>query len=221
MISHCPTHGTPLETSPQTVLALSDVSDWLQELPSPPPHPIAKSDVLVRLSTYLTSRINGSAGNAFIDTIPLHGLIELFALLAHFHHVAEGAPVSLSVRRKMYEPSNMSVGFEIALRGRDGICDFLTGYVGTVIDRVRNWNDVYSAVLHWLRPKSDNPEFAPLMELFQAHAISNLPLGPGDVFLLPVQERKVHTIATAAAEYELTKERVQKVIDQRWSEIGS
>lgn len=219
LISHCPKHHTALEARSESLTSLGDISKWLADLPASPSQPHEQADILVSLSAYLTSRLNGSSGNQFIDTIPLRGVIELCALLAHFHHVAAGGPVSPHVRRKMYNASNIAIGFKIASRGREAICDFLTRYVQKTIDRVQHWDTVYTAVLWWLRPNLHNPDFASLVELFQTHAESYLPYDAGDVFLKEVQKRKVHTIATAAAEHELTVERVKKVIKERWPEI--
>jgi hypothetical protein len=60
----------------------------------------------------------------------------------------------------------------------------------------------------WLRRNRDNPAYATLVDLFQGLAERNLPLGEGDVFIVPTRKRYLHTVRSASVEYGLIEPRI-------------
>lgn len=63
-------------------------------------------------------------------------------------------------------------------------------------------------ITRWLRRNHDVPAYATLVELFQDLAERNMPLGEGQICILPTRRRYRHTVRSASVEYGLREQRI-------------
>ncbi|URK88552.1 hypothetical protein LP421_15940 [Rhizobium sp. RCAM05350] len=79
----------------------------------------------------------------------------------------------------------------------------------------RTITEFFGPMVRHLRRNVDAPAYAETIELFQNLVERNVPVGPGDRFVLPVDRRQLHSVRSAAIEYSLDKQRVRKLLEER------
>ncbi|WP_172350754.1 TniQ family protein [Mesorhizobium sp. NZP2298] len=106
-------------------------------------------------------------------------------------------------------------GYRIAAGGVDAIRLFLekldTAFweATHVIGGAR----LYGPLYRWLQGTMSNPDFDPVRKVIKDHAIDSFPIGPGDVFLGPVEHRRWHSVHSASREYRVHPKRLRKQLE--------
>ncbi len=209
-IGTCPIHGGELE-----VISADDITAWIARrgdalglnLPE-----IREPDLA---DVYFSNRVNG-AGKAseFLDELPAYVAAEFCTVIGHFKNLPEDGRARNRIPDGFMNGSSRREGFLIAKQGKEAVLSFLSHHVHAAIETATEFMDIYGVARRWLRKFVDDPDYRPVVELFQRHAEQHIPMEAGDVFLTEVKERQVHTVRSAAVEYQLTADRVTNVIEK-------
>jgi hypothetical protein len=217
VIATCPIHGCELEA-----ISASDITAWiarrgdalgsnLPEFRKPDP-----ADV------YFAHRVNG-AGKAseFLDELPAYVAAEFCTVIGHFKNLPEDGHARNRIPEGFMNASCRREGYLIAKHGKEALLSFLSQHVRAAIGTATEFMDIYGVARRWLRKFVGDPDYGPVVELFQRHAEQHIPMEAGDVFLTEVKERQVHTIRSAAVEYQLTPARVKNVVEKHGFTAGT
>mgnify|MGYP000025792126 CR=1 FL=1 len=211
VIGTCPEHGCDLEAIPAC-----DLTAWiarrgdalaanLPEVRKPEP-----------VDVYFAGRVIGGAKTSeFLDELPAYVAAEFCTVIGHINEFAQTTGVRSRVPDGFKNTSCRREGYRIAREGRASILSFLSTHVSTVVEDVSDFTDVYGAARRWLRKFVTDADYRAVVELFQHHAEQHIPMAVGDVFLTEVKERLVHTIQSAAVEYQITPARVKSVAEKQ------
>lgn len=209
VIGTCPIHGCELE-----VISAGDITAWIARradalglnLPE-----IREPDLA---DVYFSNRVNG-AGKAseFLDELPAYVAAEFCTVIGHFKNLPEDGRARNRIPEGFMNGSCRREGFLIAKQGKEAVLSFLSRHVHAAIETATEFMDIYGVARRWLRKFVNDPDYRPVLELFQRHAEQHIPMEAGDVFLTEVKERQVHTVRSAAVEYQLTPDRVKNVIE--------
>ncbi|WP_312356874.1 TniQ family protein [Agrobacterium sp.] len=210
VIGTCPIHGCELE-----VISAGDITAWIARrgdalglnLPE-----ICESD---QADVYFADRVNvGGKTSEFLDELPAYVAAELCTVIGHFKNLPHDGRARNRIPEGFMNASCRREGYLVAKDGKDAILSFLSQHVRAVIETTTEFVDIYSVALRWLRKFVENPDYRLVVELFQRHAERHIPMEAGDVFLTAVGKRQVHTIRSAAVEYQLTPNRVKNVMEK-------
>lgn len=210
VIGSCPIHGCELEA-----INTDDIAAWvarrgdsltvnLPEIRQPSPADI-----------YFASRVTGAGETSeFLDQHPAYVAAEFCTIIGHFKNPPEKGQARDRVPDGFMNASCREEGYMIARDGEKAIMSFLSNHVQNYVEDIPEFKNIYGAARRWLRKYLDDPDYRPLVELFQHHAEHHIPMEAGDVFLKEVKERHIHTISSAAAEYKLPLDRVKNVVEK-------
>lgn len=173
----------------------------------------------VACDAYFAARIAGQSGDSFLDDLPAYVAAELCGVLGGFQQSSDRGAVSKRVTGGKMASRARWDGFHVAKEGRQAIDQFLTRCVASSVGRVPMWSRNYAPATDWLMRKRNDPDYATVIDLFQVHAVNHLPLCPGDTFIVPVEERKVHSLRSAAAQYKLSEDRVSAIVTELGADI--
>jgi hypothetical protein len=223
-VGTCITHRTPLVCTSRPIdpYLRNDFAAYAQK----------HRDELDELAA-VTQPVIASAADAWMhDRLTFHADQGLLGSL-HFHVAVRlceivGAILLFglsAVPGKLSEPDLSAArerGYEVASCGADSIRLFLA----TLDDRF--WKTAHAAggvmlygpLYAWLQANIENSDFEPIRELVKMHVVNTLPVGPGDVFLGPVEHRRWHSVHSAAKQYGLHPKRLRKVLAEK-SYIGT
>lgn len=209
VIGTCPIHGCELEE-----IFAGDITTWiarrsdalglnLPEIREPDP-----ADV------YFANRVNGAGKvSEFLDELPAYVAAEFCTVLGHFRSLPKDGRARSRVPDGFMNAPCRKAGYSVAVEGKEAIMSFLSDYVDTAIETASEFKNIYGVVRRWLRKFVEDADYRPVVELFQRHAEEHIPMESGDIFLTEVKERQVHTIHSAANEYQLTPDRVRSVLE--------
>ncbi|SCX31413.1 hypothetical protein DSM25558_5210 [Agrobacterium sp. DSM 25558] len=209
MISHCPHHGRLLRYDPRGIMQLSDFSELLS----------SEAEAAIDLDesdAYFTERLLGRQHEGFLDDLPAYVAAELCALVGHFSIGSKTGSFSERIKDGFTDPTVRREGYAIAAHGRGAIDDVMTNFVKVASKTVTYPRRIYSPLLYWWKVNKHLPAYTPVMKMFQEHAEMNIPLERGDTFIWTVPKRNVHTIASAAKDYGLSDERVQRILETKF-----
>ncbi|TCS06960.1 TniQ family protein [Rhizobium sp. BK418] len=191
---------------------LNDVALFVAEgwhLECQPGCPVDGAELEVDL--YLEGRIFGKQSQSFIDRQEVHVLLMLFQSLGWF--VQNHLPSFILGGKPAEELTIRAAGFLIINAG----WEMIERVVKEAIDRHRpaaqTIREFFGPLVRHLRRNADAPAYAEVVGLFQALVERNVPVGPGDRFVLPVQNRHLHSIRSAALEYGMDRKRVRKLLE--------
>lgn len=167
------------------------------------------SDISMEMDGYITSRIRGVSAEPYLDRF------EAFVANDFCNHMgrflkshAVGFPF---VPDELRAASAREIGFHVVRKGESEI----RNVIESVIHRKQPTGTArfsFGALGRWLRSNTKREEYWELVELFQDVAERNLPYGPGDVCLVPVRRRYLHSVHSAAQEYGLFEERIVELL---------
>ncbi len=154
------------------------------------------------LDRYLIGRIRGEASNPFLDCFEAYVVAGLSKYFGRFLRRYRGPEASDDPER----------GFNAVKQGeahiRAVVSDLILGESAALEDEAAPMEPIP----RWLRRNLDAPAYAPLIELFQDLAERTMPLGEGDVCILPTRKRYRHTVRSASVEYGLMEPRVTELM---------
>lgn len=154
------------------------------------------------LDRYLIGRIRGEASNPFLDRFEAYVVAGLSKYFGRFLRRYRGPETSDDSER----------GFNAVKQGeahiRAVVSDLILGESAALEDEAAPMEPIP----RWLRRNLDAPAYAPLIELFQDLAERTMPLGEGDVCILPTRKRYRHTVRSASVEYGLMEPRVTELM---------
>ncbi|WP_157784522.1 TniQ family protein [Sinorhizobium fredii] len=210
VIGTCPIHGCELEA-----ISADDIAAWiarrgdalglsLPEIRKPYP-----ADV------YFANRVtDGGKASEFLDELPAYVAAEFCTVIGHFKNLPEDGRARNRIPDGFMNASCRQEGYLVAKEGKDAILSFLSQHVRAAIETTTEFKDIYGVARRWLRKFVEDPDYRPVVELFQHHAEQHIPMEAGDVFLTEAEERQVHTVRSAAVEYQLTPDRVKNVVEK-------
>lgn len=210
MIGRCTEHGCLLELDRRGASHSPSFSEFAYEGSTPAPRNLLTAD------TYFMGRLHGERSNEFLDQFAAYAVAEMCTLIGHLDHGVRTETSKDRIAAGFENPELRQRGFEIVSGGRQSMWDFLSEYVSATSKRVKSRGDFLAAVLFWSKVNKHNPDYQPLMRLFQEHAEENLPYEPGEAFIWPITKRKVHTVATASREYGISEERVRRAVEKAY-----
>jgi len=149
---------------------------------------------------YLAARIDGSGDEPFLDGFPAFIVIPLCEFFGEFvlaHSKLIGFEPDPDLATDIRE-----VGFQFARKGERKIREV----VAAIIDQLRPTTQqrlIYGNLANWLRRNVDDPAFADVIEIFQDEAERRIPFGVGDICIVPVRKRYLHSVHSAGLEYGL------------------
>ncbi|TCU18648.1 hypothetical protein EV131_114155 [Rhizobium laguerreae] len=161
------------------------------------------------MDDYIASRIRGSSAEPYLDRFEAFIANDLCDHLGRFlKSHALGFPF---VPDELRAASAREIGFHVARKGESEI----RNVIESVIHRTQPNGTArfsFGVLGRWLRSNTNREEYLELVELFQDVAERNLPYGPGDVCLVPVGRRYLHSVHSAAQEYGLFEERIVELL---------
>ncbi|KGD87640.1 TniQ family protein [Rhizobium sp. YS-1r] len=209
-IQTCPIHGSRI-----TEVACESGQDDFASYVRTNPHVFADNtgskDFLRtrKLDLYLMGRIQGVKACDFLDGLEAYVVADLSK---HFGR--------LLARHGKGSLNHAGQGeFEVAEHGFLAVKlgeEFITERVSAIIQEMNPAASEVRAVLdpipRWLRRNREVPAFASLVQLFQDVAERNMPLGEGDLCIIPTRRRYLHTVRSAGLEYGLMEDRVIEIL---------
>ncbi|MGO7611192.1 TniQ family protein [Rhizobium ruizarguesonis] len=166
-------------------------------------------DISMEMDDYIASRIRGSSAEPYLDRFEAFIANDLCDHLGRFlKSHALGFPF---VPDELRAASAREIGFHVARKGESEI----RNVIESVIHRTQPNGTArfsFGVLGRWLRSNTNREEYLELVELFQDVAERNLPYGPGDVCLVPVRRRYLHSVHSAAQEYGLFEERIVELL---------
>lgn len=198
----CPVHGVPFIQGPR-IEELGDLSRWAAPVVEGLPDP---SD------QYFHRRVLGSADNPYLDALDADVATELCSILGHMAATTDAKRMLDRIPDGFENIICRREGFEIAKLGEQAVSDFLRDRPTATDRRFGAYKSLYSPVIRWLDWNINDPNYQGLIDFFQNFAEQNLPMAPGERFVRPVNERIVHSVKSAAAEYDISEARIERVV---------
>ncbi|MBV2184756.1 MAG: TniQ family protein [Rhizobium sp.] len=167
-------------------------------------HKEGESHLARELDRYLIGRIQGKTVNPFLDDLEAYvvaGLSKYFGRFLRRHRDTTAADVS----------DDAECGFNAVGLGKAHIAELVSELVlgETTVEDV---GAPLEPIARWLRRNRNVPAYASLVELFQDLAERTLPLGVGDICILPTRKRYRHTVRSASVEYGLMEPRIADLL---------
>ncbi|MBO3760136.1 TniQ family protein [Ciceribacter sp. L1K22] len=158
------------------------------------------------LDRYLRERVFQGGGASFLDALDVH-------VAAEFSRYLGDVLALHQVREWMSEGTDLREwGFCLAMKGEDEI----RRTIAQVIDRDRPMAKYVGQVLgpmaQWLRRNLCKDAYQPIVDLMQDILVRNMPFGPGQTILRPVEVRYLHSVTSAHAEHGLTHDRIRALM---------
>lgn len=163
----------------------------------------------VEVDRFVENRIFGIEEEPYLDRFEVHVAVELCSHLGKFmkRQAATWSLLPASLRSS----SPREAGFHIARQGADAIRDVIVTYI-----KARKPNAaekfMFGQLGRWLRSNSAAPQYAEIVALFQDVAVRHLPFGVGDICVVPVRKRYLHSVKSAAIQYGLFEDRVHQLV---------
>ena len=168
------------------------------------------------LEEYLMARLENRPGEGnWLDRFPAYAaarICEFVGAVSEFgvrFHSAELTP------NAWWHAGGL--GYEIVRAGPEGIGPFLCGLQSQSSGSQKAWAPrmMYGRLYEWLAHESEDSSYDPLRHLIREHAIDTLPLGPGEeIFGIPVETRKLHSLRSASEEYAVHPKRLRKILHE-------
>lgn len=161
-----------------------------------------------QLAEYVEARIRGVSSSNYLDELEAYVAVDLCRNLGRFaieHASVDHNPISSW-------HIETSRGFCIAEGGVTAIEHVVAAAAQRTKPMAVEMNAFFGKLRLWLRRNKDKPEFGPVVELFQGIAERNLPLGPGDLFVLPTRQRRIHSVRSASIEYGMMEDRLYQLL---------
>lgn len=170
---------------------------------------LIKPDALQR---YVERRIRGESTPTWLDTLPLY----VVARVAE----AVGAMAWHGIRFKKADIDEeewsacAGDGYQIMVESEQSFRDFLQTLLRRFFDRRGDTGGraLLGRLYEMLAHETADPAFDPIREIMKDEAISSLPLGPGDEFFGFVTERRLHSVQSAAAQFDIHPKRLRKLL---------
>lgn len=151
---------------------------------------------------------------------PADGWLDQFALFpaAHFCELLGRAIFAVEIPKWRKMPSDRiwccyDLGYKFASQGEMAIrraLGELQQYIGAPMDGPKKkFGDLYDRLAHDLTDE----DYRPFRDLLRDHIATTWPLGPGDELMgEPIQERRVHSVLTAARDTGIDPRRLRKLL---------
>ncbi|MGB3813774.1 MAG: TniQ family protein [Shinella sp.] len=158
------------------------------------------------LDRYLIGRIQGAIVNPFLDSLEAYVVAGLCKYFGRFLRRYRSAAVS---EDGSFETLNdAEYGFNAVKLGEAHISELVSELVLGESALVEDGASPMDPITRWLRRNHDVPAYATLVEFFQDLAERNMPLGEGQICILPTRRRYRHTVRSASVEYGLREQRI-------------
>ena len=160
------------------------------------------------VAEYVERRIRGKSSNEYLDALEAYVAVDLCRNLGRFE--IEHAPDDQKLESSWQVET--SLGFSRATGGPASIENAIAQAVYRERPLALEMHAFFGKLRRWLRRNKHKPEFAPVVELFQGIAERNLPVGPGDLFVLPTRQRLLHSVRSASIEYGMMEDRLYQLM---------
>jgi hypothetical protein len=203
----CPIHGSRI-----TEVACDNDKDDFALFVSANEHLFAEDhgDVESRPSQerdrYLIGRIRGETVNPFLDNLETYVVAGLCKYFGRFLRRYLGAAVSDDGSVETLDDAEY--GFNAVKMGEAHISKLVSELVLGESASLEDGASPMDPITRWLRRNNDAPAYATLVEFFQDLAERNMPLGEGQICILPTRRRYRHTVRSASVEYGLREQRI-------------
>lgn len=196
----CPVHGCYLVTLPprQNGNDTFDIMRMLGRYAPAAPVPAAAADL--ELERYLCERVQGGAGNGWLDRLPFHVAA----------HTCEGFGLLLTqgpdAKRELVGPAEWAAagtaGFRVLREGPDAFRAKLKDIqMAQPLDNTL-YRTRFRVFFEWLRYRDDDPDFDVIRDIVRDFVFRNFPIAQGQVVLgQPCPEQYVHSLATARSTF--------------------
>lgn len=158
------------------------------------------------LDRYLIGRIQGELANPFLDNLEAYVVAGLCKYFGRFLRRYRGASVSGDGSFETVDDAEY--GFNAVKLGEAHISELVSKLVVGESASVEDGASPMDPITRWLRRNHDVPAYATLVEVFQDLAERNMPLGEGQICILPTRRRYRHTVRSASVEYGLREKRI-------------
>ncbi|MGO7570939.1 TniQ family protein [Rhizobium ruizarguesonis] len=210
-VLNCTAHCRPILEFPFASRKTSDfcqfVASNLERIRAQSSEPCG--DIPMEMDDYIASRIRGVSAEPYLDRFEAFVANDLCDHLGRF--LKSHAVSSPYVPDRLRGASAREIGFHVARKGESEI----RAVIASVIRRKQPKGTArfsFGALGRWLRSNTNREEYLELVELFQDVAERNLPYGPGEMCLVPVRRRYLHSVHSAGLEYGLFEERIIELL---------
>ena len=210
-IRTCPIHGSRI-----TEVACDNNKDDFALFISANEHLFAHDHWVVEslpsqeLDRYLIGRIQGELANPFLDNLEAYVVAGLCKYFGRFLRRYRGASVSEDGSFETVDDAEY--GFNAVKLGEAHISELVSKLVLGESASVEDGASPMDPITRWLRRNHDVPAYATLVEVFQDLAERNMPLGEGQICILPTRRRYRHTVRSASVEYGLREKRIVTLV---------
>jgi TniQ len=170
----------------------------------------AQSVASLALDSYVEGRIRGVLKAPYPDQFEAYVVVVLSYNLGRF--IQEHPKALKFIPAHLEAESAREVGFHLIDQGEARVREI----VQWTLLEYRPPNATINAFgiffARWLESAAKLSDFNKVAELFHDIAVRTLPLGPGDRSFLSVTKRYVHSVQTASLEYNLGRERVDRLL---------
>ncbi|RXF67952.1 DNA-binding protein [Hansschlegelia zhihuaiae] len=166
---------------------------------------------------YVLERLDQPPGDAWIDGLPLHVVMQSAALLGASMtrgHLARLSDLSDDERRE-----SDNIGFEAVSLGEAGVRAALDAMnTAKTGGNAKGPTAMYGQIYYWLANANAEADFDPIRKIVTDHIVDTMPVGPGDrLFGKEVSTRKVHSVWSASRQYKMDRDRLRlMLIEMGW-----
>jgi hypothetical protein len=168
------------------------------------------------METYLLGRLNGAQGDqTFLDGLPFFVAAKFCEVLGAV--AIHGRDISLKALDDSMWRDAGEAGFAIAAGGEPAIRAFMSNLQRTYAPGKRTANEgpqgVFGTLYKWTTFYVDGPDYDSIRDLMFQHVVETMPVGPGETyFKRTVQERRIHSIRSAAVTFDVHPKRLRKIL---------
>ncbi|UGV26999.1 hypothetical protein E0H22_15660 [Rhodopseudomonas boonkerdii] len=167
------------------------------------------------LETYLLDRLDGHANHPFLDRLPFYvaaWTTEIVGAVVEF-----GKKVKLDELTEDQRHCAGDAGFRFMRDGAAGLERCMSELKRNHTYKGPTSSDgpqaVYGKLYMTFAQGLHGPDYDPVREVMRTHILENFALGPDDeVFGKPVEQRRLHSIRTAAKSYQMHQKRLRKLV---------
>ncbi len=213
----CPDHQTALVSLPRAPFpAFSHDFAALLRMAAPELPALAKTAQAMQqdaLDLYVTTRLNGiRQPESWLEDLPLRVIIRVAEVAGAVDR--HGAGIRNQQLTDVEWSAAAGHGLQILAEGPEEFRTLLKRLIRTSTCGRSGLGGraVYGRLYEMLAHENNDPAFDPIRNHMKEVALEQLPLGPGDRFFGSVETRRLHSVHSAALQFEVHPKRLKKLL---------
>ncbi|MDC9835713.1 TniQ family protein [Rhizobium binxianense] len=166
-----------------------------------------------RLQRYVKERLRGHQTEAaWLDSLPLYAAVRLCETVGATER--HGTHFYTSSFDEREWSACADAGYDLLRGGENDFREHLRGQITRFYGRLSDMGgrSIFGRLYERIAHETDDKAYDPIRSIMRDIALDNLPLGPGDEFFGPVNERRLHSVQSASIEFGIHPKRLRKTL---------